>query len=100
MIELKNITKKYSKLTIFKNINLTIEFNKTYKLTGINGSGKTTLLNIISNLTPFSSGGLFFNNKKIERYDEELRKKLSYFHTNAKYLIDNYTVKEYLSFFI
>ena len=53
MIELKNITKRYGDLTVYKDFNFTIEDGKTTCVLGESGSGKSTLLNIIAALTPF-----------------------------------------------
>lgn len=53
-IELKNITKSYGDLTIYKDFNLNIEKNKITTILGESGSGKTTLLNILAGLTDFS----------------------------------------------
>lgn len=54
MIELKNITKRYGDLTVYKDFNFCIEDGKTTCVLGESGSGKSTLLNIIAALTPFS----------------------------------------------
>lgn len=49
MIEITNLTKKYSDKTALDNILLTFSDNKIYGLLGSNGAGKTTLMKIISN---------------------------------------------------
>ncbi len=54
MIALKNITKRYGELTVYKDFNFCIEDGKTTCVLGESGSGKSTLLNIIAALTPFS----------------------------------------------
>lgn len=49
MIEITNLTKKYTDKTALDNISLTFSDNKIYGLLGSNGAGKTTLMKIISN---------------------------------------------------
>ena len=44
MVEIKNLNKQFNNIKILKNINLTIESNKTTVIIGPSGSGKTTLL--------------------------------------------------------
>ena len=53
MIEIKNLTKRYGKLTVYENFNLSIEEGKIIGILGESGSGKTTLLNCIAGLTGF-----------------------------------------------
>ena len=53
MIEIKNLSKKYGKLSVYENFNLSIEEGQIIAILGESGSGKTTLLNCISHLTEF-----------------------------------------------
>src|SRR3989344_3021067 len=57
IIEVKNLSKHFSKNTVLNNINLTIPEGKIFGIIGISGSGKTTLLNTIV--------GFYGLNKKI-----------------------------------
>lgn len=54
-IVLENISKKYYKETIIKNINIELKPGK-YHLKGVNGSGKTTLLSLIAGIEKPSYG--------------------------------------------
>ncbi|MEH8020517.1 ATP-binding cassette domain-containing protein [Rheinheimera metallidurans] len=54
-IVLENVSKKYYKETIIKEINLELKPGK-YHLKGINGSGKTTLLSVIAGIEKPSFG--------------------------------------------
>ncbi len=56
MIELKNISKKFGKHTIFENVNLKIKEGQLIHLQGINGSGKSTLFKIICDIMEPTSG--------------------------------------------
>ncbi len=61
MIELKNISKTYSKgnedeVKALKNVNLTFNDSGLYFITGKSGSGKSTMLNILGGLDSVSDG--------------------------------------------
>ena len=56
MIEIKNLSFKYGKKPVLKNISLQLQSGKIYGLLGENGVGKTTLLKIISGLQKPSTG--------------------------------------------
>ena len=53
MIEIKNLTKKYSDKTVYDNFNLNFEEGKITCILGESGSGKTTLLNAVAGLTNY-----------------------------------------------
>lgn len=48
-IQIKNVTKKYKKVTALDNISFSFEFGKIYGFLGRNGAGKSTLINIMAN---------------------------------------------------
>jgi len=52
----KNITKKYGKDTVLKDVSVQIESGKIYGLIGRNGAGKTTLLSILTAQNPANAG--------------------------------------------
>lgn len=54
MIEIQNLTKKYKDVTVYENLNLSIEEGKITCVLGSSGSGKTTLLNCIAGLTEYT----------------------------------------------
>lgn len=57
-IELTNISKRFNREWIFRNVTRTFEKGKIYALTGPNGSGKSTLLQILSGYLIPSKGSL------------------------------------------
>ncbi len=53
MIQIENLSKKYSNKVVLQSINLLFESGKVYGLVGENGSGKTTLFNCIAGLETY-----------------------------------------------
>ncbi len=54
MIEIANLTKKYSDTAVYENFNLSVEEGKITCILGESGSGKTTLLNAVAGLTKYN----------------------------------------------
>lgn len=48
-IQIKNITKRYGRVTALDHVSFSFEHGKIYGFLGRNGAGKTTLINIIAN---------------------------------------------------
>ena len=63
IIQLENISKKYKKREILKNINISVEDSEIIGIIGANGTGKSTLLKIMLGLTKQNNGVIkYFNN--------------------------------------
>ena len=83
MIELKNISKRYTKgsevFTALKDIDLKIGKGDFFSVVGASGAGKSTLLYIIGGLIRPDSGSLLFNGRDIyisgKAYINKFRKK-------------------------
>lgn len=73
-IELKEITKSYSKgknsIDVLKEFNLTIKQGDFVALIGPSGLGKSTLLHMIGGLDKPTSGQVMVNNTRIDRLSE------------------------------
>jgi Cu-processing system ATP-binding protein len=65
MIEIKNISKKFGKLEVLNDINLTFNSGECIALIGPNGCGKTTLIKSILGMVIPSSGDVLFDQKSI-----------------------------------
>lgn len=64
-IELKNITKKFGKVTANDNISLDIKKGEILAILGENGSGKTTLMNMISGIYFPDEGHILVDGKEV-----------------------------------
>ena len=65
MIKLENVSVKFDKQIVIKNLSFTFEEHMFYGLTGPSGIGKTTLINAIAGTVPISSGSIIKNSKRI-----------------------------------
>ena len=65
MLEIQNIHKKFSDLSVLKGVNLTIEKKEIVSIVGASGAGKSTLLQIMGTLDTPTEGKVIFNNKNI-----------------------------------
>ena len=74
MVEIKNLNKQFNNIEILKNINLTIESNKTTVVIGPSGSGKTTLLRCVNVLETPDNGQITINNDTIDFSKHKLSK--------------------------
>ena len=97
MIEVKNVTKKYSKHVALDNLNLTIEHGKIYGLLGENGAGKSTTMNIITGYLAPSMGEVIVDDYDILKEANKAKAKIGYL-PEIPPLYQDMTVKEYLVF--
>ena len=71
IIEVQNVTKKYSNHLALDDISLSIRKGIVYGVLGPNGAGKTTLIRILNQITAPDSGMVFFNGNQLSRKDIE-----------------------------
>jgi Cu-processing system ATP-binding protein len=65
MIEIKNLNKKFGKLEVLSDVNLTFKKGECIALIGPNGCGKTTLIKSILGMVIPTKGDVLFNEKSI-----------------------------------
>ena len=96
-IILEQISRRFNREWIFKNIDYSFDAGKSYAILGINGSGKSTLLQVISGSLSPSSGQLKYQFEGKEIPVEQVFKHLS---IAAPYLelIEEFTLFEILDF--
>lgn len=66
LFELNNLTKVFGDRTVIDIPSLSFEQGLVYALLGPNGSGKTTLLEILSLLSPPTTGSILYNNLRVD----------------------------------
>ncbi len=76
IIETKNLTKKFEKLTAVDNLNLQIKEGEIFGLLGPNGAGKTTTLLMLTTLKPPTSGTATINGFDIVKQPGKVRKSI------------------------
>lgn len=76
LLELKNITKKFSGVTALADVSLEIDRGEILTLVGENGAGKSTLIKVITGAHEPTSGEFWFEGKRIEHNTPVLSKQL------------------------
>lgn len=71
-LEIKNVSYKYDKDLVLKNINLNIKQASFLVLLGLNGAGKSTLFALITRLLKLQKGEIFINSFPISNYKKAL----------------------------
>ena len=72
-LEIKNVSYKYEKDLVLKNINLNIKKSSFLVLLGLNGAGKSTLFALITRLLKLQEGNIFINSFPISNYKKALK---------------------------
>lgn len=76
ILELKGVSKDFSRLMILKGINLSVARGEKHAIIGPNGAGKTTLFNVISGKYLPSAGTITFVGKDITKSAPHNRNRL------------------------
>lgn len=96
LVKLENVTKKYGKKVIIKNLSLEVYEGEFLTLLGPSGCGKTTVLRIISGLEQATAGKIYIENNDVTNIDPTKREVNTIFQNLA--LFPHMTVKENISF--
>ena len=94
MLELKNISKKYGRVTALKSVNITLG-SGIYALLGPNGSGKSTMMNIISGILPPTDGEVLYNGQSIRSLGLMYRERIGYMPQYPG-MYPSFTVRDFL----
>lgn len=92
MISIENVSLRYGKKEVIRDLDLTIGLESTHGLVGLNGSGKTTLITGLCGLKPLARGKIQFQNRSLAKKD------VAYLETN-NFFYSNITGREYLELF-
>ncbi|MCH5153980.1 MAG: ATP-binding cassette domain-containing protein [Clostridiales bacterium] len=95
MIEIKGITKKYSKVVAVDNVLFSINDNECFALLGLNGAGKSTLINILSTGLLPTSGTATINGFDLLGERDNIRKIIN-ISPQESAVAKNLTVRENL----
>ena len=97
MLEFKNVTKKFGKITALDDLSFKIDDAEFVFITGASGSGKTTLLRLILRELSPDEGEIILNEQNISKlpYNKipELRQKIGVVFQDFKVLFES-TVRE------
>ncbi|MCD6101935.1 MAG: ABC transporter ATP-binding protein [Candidatus Cloacimonetes bacterium] len=91
MIKIKNLSFKYNKDFVLRDISLEIKKHDFIGIIGPNGAGKSTLTKCISGFLKNNKGSIFLDDKLIDNYDKiELAKRVSIVTQQSYYEFDFY----------
>ncbi|OGT46413.1 MAG: hypothetical protein A3E83_06440 [Gammaproteobacteria bacterium RIFCSPHIGHO2_12_FULL_41_20] len=76
----KTVQSGDNKITILRDINLTIKTGESVAIIGASGSGKTTLLTLLAGLDLPTTGDIYFQGQYLNQLDEEQRTLLRAMH--------------------
>ncbi len=94
MIEIQNLSKKFGKLKVLNNVNLSCNEGECIALIGPNGCGKTTLIKSILGMVIPTEGTIKFKDKSISK-NFEYRKDIGYMPQIGRYP-ENMTIGQIL----
>lgn len=98
MLEIKNLTKRYGKVTALDNLNLKIDKGEIFGFVGPNGAGKTTSMRIAAGLQTADEGEVLIDGVNVLKLKKKLKERIGYM-PDFFGTYDNLKVYEYLEFF-
>jgi len=101
LIELRKVSKRFGRLVVLDNVDLSVEEGRTLVLVGASGTGKSVLLKHIVGLLKPDSGEVWFDGKRIDSLSERalvpIRTQFGFlFQMGA--LFDSMTVEQNVAF--
>ncbi len=97
MIEVKNLTKRYGKITAVDNISFSVDTGEVLGFLGPNGAGKSTTMNIITGYISSTSGTVTVDGSEILADPKKTKQKIGYL-PEIPPLYTDMTVRKYLEF--
>jgi len=98
MIEVRNVSKRYSNKYVVEDVSLKIAKGKITSFIGPNGAGKSTLLSMISRLLSKDQGEILLEGQEISKTkNQELAKKISILK-QSNHITIRLTIRELVSF--
>lgn len=97
MIEVRDLTKRFSRHTVIRDLSFSVGKGEIVGFLGPNGAGKTTTLRMLTGYLPPSSGSIEVAGFDVFRNSISARKRIGYMPENVP-LYDEMRVLEYLKF--
>ncbi len=97
LIEIKNITKKYGRITAVDRLNLSIPQGEIFGFIGPNGAGKTTTISMMAGLLAPTSGTVTVCGIDMLKSPEKAKQKIGYI-PDRPYIYEKLTAMEFLKF--
>jgi ABC-2 type transport system ATP-binding protein len=97
MIQLKEITKKYSDFAAVERLNLSVEKGEVFGFLGPNGAGKTTTIKMMGGVLQPTSGTVTIAGINMQNQPEEAKSKVG-FIPDRPYIYEKLTGMEFLRF--
>ena len=97
MIEVKNVTKKYGKVTAVDNISFTINDGEIVGLLGPNGAGKSTTMNMLTGFIEQTSGTILIDNYDMLKKPKKAKREIGYMPEGVP-LYTDLTVREFVRY--
>lgn len=98
IIEVKNLTKKYNKLTAVNGISFEVKKGEIFGILGPNGAGKTTTLEMIEGLRPIDNGEVHIDGINVQHEPNKIKAMIGV-QLQASAFFDFLKLTELLSFF-
>ncbi len=95
MIEATDITFRYKKKTVFKDLSLSFGKGKVYGLLGKNGAGKSTLLYLMTGLLHPQKGKIHYNGQNVSKRLPSVLSDM--FIVPEEFILPNIPLKKYMS---
>ena len=97
ILELKHLKKYYGDIRGIEDVSLKLEKGVIYGFIGPNGAGKSTTIRTIMGLINKTSGTIYFDGKKLDSDDINIKKKIGYLPSEIN-LYDDMTVRELFNY--
>lgn len=84
-IRFEKVKKRFKKVTVVKELDLTIKNGEFFIFVGPSGCGKSTILNMIAALEPMTAGKIYFDNTMVNKLSPKERDVAMVFQSYALY---------------
>ena len=98
MIEVKNISKKYSSKAVVNDVSFQIKRGKITSFIGPNGAGKSTVLGMMSRLLKRDSGEVFIDGKELSQWKTNELAKVLAILKQSNHLSVRLTIRDLVAF--